>query len=650
MKRGTFAALFCTIVCLSISMPPKAAAAGVSDKVIHQFGSIINDGVKPTAGLVQDGTTLYGVTTQTESSGYGTIFKINADGSGYQILHNFGTIANDGETPAGSLTLVGSTLYGLTSSGGPNGYYGAGTIFKINTDGTGYQILYDFGTAIPDALDPVGALTLVGSTLYGASESGGGDNNENAIGAIFKINTDGSGYQVIHFFGSVPSDGSSPGAGLAVVGSNLYGTTPTGGASGNGTVFEISPDGSSYNILYNFNSSIVGNPYSPETVLTPVGSTLFGTTFNGGAENYGAIYQLDINGSNFQVDHNFGSISGDGLYPESPLTVVGTTLYGSTINGGAGGGPGGIYNPGAIFKINVDGSGYETVYSFKNGTLYKDADGPGGNLTLVGSTLYGTSSYGGINDYYGTIFSLPVTGAGVGASAFPEGRYTLLITSSDAGETVPSGTGYATMTVNKKGAVVIGGKLADGESFSTSGKISGGDQLVVNKSLIYPSVTVRGTKGLLTGSLTFAMVTGTSDLSGTFEWIKPQQKKGDYPAPIETNLNVIGSLYTPPGKKESVLPGFTTGTLTLSDTSGLIVSGTSQLTAANKLTITDPSDKLKVTITRSTGVFKGTFTYPIPGKKPKLTDFAGVLFQDQINGGGLFLGPDGSGIVSLTGT
>ena len=91
-----------------------------------------------------------------------------------------------GEFLRGSLTLSGSTLYGMTSYGGTH-YHG--TIFKINTDGTGFQLLHSFEKWSKDGGDPRGSLTLSGSTLYGMNDYGGTDGN----GTIFKINTDGTG-------------------------------------------------------------------------------------------------------------------------------------------------------------------------------------------------------------------------------------------------------------------------------------------------------------------------------------------------------------------------------------------------------------------------------------------------------------------------
>lgn len=164
-------------------------------------------------------------------------------------------------------------------------------------------------------------------------------------------------------------------------------------------------------------------------------------------------------------------------------------------------------------------------------------------------------------------------------------------------------------------------------------------------------MVAKGSKGSLDGTLTFVS-TGTSDVSGTLQWEKPQQTKGDYPAQIDTILSAIGSYYIPPGKNGSVLPGFTSGALTLSDTGTLSVPASGplvknvMLSPPHTFTVTNPgTDKLKMTVTASNGVFKGTFVYP-GDKKP--TAFGGVLFQDQIDGGGFFLGPNGSGAVSLS--
>jgi uncharacterized repeat protein (TIGR03803 family) len=175
------------------------------------------DGSSPNGFLNLSGSTLYGTTTYGGSNGYGTVFQINTDGSGYSILHQFSADDGDGEYPHGSLSLSGSTLYGMTSAGGFNN----GTVFQINTNGTEFAVLYEFGLVAGDGYNPIGSLTLSGSTLYGTTEYGG--TNACDCGTVFQINTDRSGYQILYNFlgGSL---GGNPQRSLILSGSTLYGT------------------------------------------------------------------------------------------------------------------------------------------------------------------------------------------------------------------------------------------------------------------------------------------------------------------------------------------------------------------------------------------------------------------------------------------
>jgi hypothetical protein len=227
------------------------------------------------------------------------------------------------------------------------------------------------------------------------------------------------------------------------------------------------------------------------------------------------------------------------------------------------------------------------------------------------------------------------------------GKYTILLSATGTDSTVPQATGYATMTVGKAGAVTMAGKLADGTAFSTSAVLLGNgtaNRCVIFQPLTCASVTPVGAKGLLAGSLFFEKRTD-SDLDGTLEWIKPQQTKGAYPAPIDTSLDAAGSIYKAPLKGGSVLPGFGGGSLTFSDSALLLVK-TGTLTSANAFLITNSgTDRTKITITASGGLFTGSFVYP---GQTAATAFGGVLFQDGTNGEGFFLGPLGSGTVSLT--
>jgi uncharacterized repeat protein (TIGR03803 family) len=160
------------------------------------------------------------------------VFKMNADGSAFNVMHTFIPSTGDGWLPIGSLTMSGNSLYGMTRFGGG----GAGTIFKINTDGTGYQILHTFtGQVGGDGANPLADLLISGTEMYGMTPAGGTDN----LGTIFEMNSDGTGYQILHSFTGGPNDGSMPNGDLTLVGSTLYGMTVVGGTDNLGVIFSF---------------------------------------------------------------------------------------------------------------------------------------------------------------------------------------------------------------------------------------------------------------------------------------------------------------------------------------------------------------------------------------------------------------------------
>jgi len=108
------------------------------------------------------------------------------------------------------LVLLGSTLYGTTSNGGANGY---GTIYKINTDGTGYSEIY----ASRDTVGYTYTLVMSDSVLYGIA----GINLNNII---YKINIDGSGFRTLHRFLNW-QEGYYPTGPLLISGNVIYGLT-----------------------------------------------------------------------------------------------------------------------------------------------------------------------------------------------------------------------------------------------------------------------------------------------------------------------------------------------------------------------------------------------------------------------------------------
>ncbi len=132
--------------------------------------------------------------------------------------------------------------------------------------------------------------------------------------------------------------------------------------------------------------------------LTKVGSTLYGTTPQGGTSNFGTIYKITTSGKESAL-YSFSGGS-DGESPNAGLTNVGGTLYGTTEYGG-------VNNRGTIFAL-LNKAGPEIVlYSFAGGS---DGSSPTAGLTNVGGTLFGTTEFAGGTgcggEGCGTIFSL----------------------------------------------------------------------------------------------------------------------------------------------------------------------------------------------------------------------------------------------------
>jgi uncharacterized repeat protein (TIGR03803 family) len=357
-------------------------------------------------------TTLYGTTKYGGSWGDGVVFAVNTDGTGFTNLYSFTAnmgpgytdyTNSDGAYPQSGLVLSGNTLYGTARAGGT---HKAGTVFALNTDGSGFTNLHTFiGT---DGASPDDGLILSGNTLYGTTTSGGSSGNA----TVFAVNTDGSGFTNLHSFTAMVSgtnsDGAEPEAGLILSGNTLYGTTLFGGSWGNGTVFALNTDGTGFTTLRTFSAT---PPYpapftnsdgrGPFAGLILSGSTLYGTTASGGRSGNGTVFALNADGTGFTTLYSFTApdqtyqTNSDGASPEAGLLVSGNTLYGTATHGGTSG-------RGTVFALNTDGTDFTTLHSFAVGV----GAGPYAGLILSGSTLYGTTVNGGIAGGRGTVFSL----------------------------------------------------------------------------------------------------------------------------------------------------------------------------------------------------------------------------------------------------
>ncbi len=362
----------------------KIDTSGMSFTTLHSF-VYYSDGAYPYGGLIRgtDGG-LYGTAREFGGSLYGTIFKIDADGAAFTKLHSF--VGSDGAYPDAGLMQSGDgNLYGTTAFGGTGScYLGCGTIFKIDTSGTTLTTLRDFAGS--DGAAPSAGLMLgTDGNLYGTTAQGGA----NGYGTIFKIDTSGTTLTTLHSF-DYYSEGGYPKAGLIQgTDGNLYGTASRGGPNcACGTIFKIDTSGTTFTMLHSFDGSDGGTPYAG--LIQGTDGSLYGTTSGFGISSYGTIFRIDTDGSTFTTLHSFAN--SDGAAPSAGL-MLGTdgNLYGTTSQGGAG-------NAGTIFKIDTNGATLTTLYSFTStdgagpwAALIQAADG-----SLHGTTSSGGPGGGGV--------------------------------------------------------------------------------------------------------------------------------------------------------------------------------------------------------------------------------------------------------------
>ena len=388
MKRLTSLAIVLAffVVCLS------GGLAQTGYTVLHTFsGQTAGDGDSPTGGLVSDGSIFYGTTMYGGIDDYGTIFAINPDGSGYSVLRDFSAQSQGAAGPVGSLVSDGSTLYGTASYYGTN-YYG--TVFSLETDGSGYIDLHSFAAYTGDGRVPSAGLISVESMLYGTTMYGGSVGG----GTVFSLDFNGSSSMVLHSFPEFIGDGYFPYSNVVEEAGSLYGTTVFSASTSflNGVLYSMNTAGGEYTILHQFGlqtddgSIAIGGLLSDST-------RLYGTTAYGGPNYYGTIFSVNTDGSDYTRLHNFSAFTGDGMAPISSLISNGSRLYGTTIYGGATG-----YYGGVLFALNNDGSGYTILHDFSVQT--GDGYSPWCTLLLNNNVLYGTTQNGGEYDY-GVIFS-----------------------------------------------------------------------------------------------------------------------------------------------------------------------------------------------------------------------------------------------------
>ena len=284
------------------------------------------------------------------------------------------------------------------------------------------SVLYKFCfvSQCADGYNPLGGLVQDGAgNLYGTTFAGGSSfgTDGNGGGTVFKVDSTGHETVLYNFCSKTNcADGQLSYAGpILDAAGNLYGTTSQGGANNWGTVFEVNQN-SQETVLYSFcsaaNCADGQLPYAG--LIRDAAGNLYGTTTYGGANNGGTVFKLDKNGHE-TVLYSFCSATNctDGQLPYAGLfRDAAGNLYGTTYGGGAIGAAN--FQGGTVFKL--DTAGHETVlYSFCSATNCTDGKQPYAGLVMDGAgNLYGTTSGGGahgfLNTVGGTVFKLDTAG------------------------------------------------------------------------------------------------------------------------------------------------------------------------------------------------------------------------------------------------
>ncbi|QAU25381.1 hypothetical protein EO087_04375 [Dyella sp. M7H15-1] len=360
-----------------------------------------DEGYYPEAGLIQgkDGN-IYGTTRYGGVHDKGTVFKVTPDGT-VTVLHSFGDSANDGANPQAGMVLGSDgNFYGTTRFGGD---YNNGTMFMValQPDGTVKEtVAYSFAYAFTGAYPRTGVIQGKDGNFYGTTYSTG----QGFMGAVFRMlrSQPGDFFFVQHEYPFQGPDGANPRASL-IQGKdgNFYGTTRSGGVYGKGVAFkiEVNSDGSlKETVLHSFSGGSDGADPRAGLIQGEDGY-FYGTTYSGGVNGNGTVFQVKPNG--VEVLHAFGG-SDDGANPLGDL-IQGSdgNFYGTTHSGGT-------HQIGTVFKVTP--SGTETVlYSFgsSGGT---DASYPrAGLIQGSDGSFYGTTSAGGTYNV-GTVFKVTPSG------------------------------------------------------------------------------------------------------------------------------------------------------------------------------------------------------------------------------------------------
>lgn len=447
---------------------------------------------------------LYGTTNLGGSSNAGTVFEIVRGSGSIITLASFN--GADGLSPIGGVVFDSSgNLYGTTSGGGSDDY---GTIFEVVHGSHSITALASF-TGGNGKYPQAGVVLDSSGNLYGTTRNGGALDE----GVVFELANGSSSITAIASF--TLTNGETPEAGVVLDSNgNLYGTTPNGGIANDGTVFEIVKGSSSITTLAPFTGL---NGQSPQaSVDLDANGDLYGTTYEGGGYSQGTVFEISHGSSSITALAYFNGTNGANPWAGVTFDASGD-LYGTTYDGGS-------ESEGTVFEIAHGSSSITALYSF-NGSFGDNSRG--GVVLDSNGNIYGTTLYdaGGPD---GTVFELTQESPYLAFSAAPISTGVGATLGGSAGvqvaEEIP---GLDNVNLSDSGAVTLtlhGGVFAGGSDVATaqaSNGIASFYNLAINTPGAYTITASNGTAIPVTsGSFNIAApytapTVGTNPLSQT---------------------------------------------------------------------------------------------------------------------------------------
>ena len=352
----------------------------------------INKGSNPIGSVIQaDNGNLYGMTYGGGANDCGVIFEYDPATNTYTTKFDFDD-TNTGHNPQGSLIQADNgKLYGMTLYGGANG---KGVLFEFDPTTNVYSKKLDFDGN--NGAMPYGSLIqanngkIYGMTLYG------GTNN---FGILFEFDPATDIYTKKLDLDS-NNTGSNPyGSLMQADNGKLYGMTSQGGAYDYGVLFEFDPATDTFTKKLDFDGSSNGShPYG--SLMQANNGKLYGLISGGGANNYGILFEFDPNTDTYTKKLDFDGTNGrspfGSLMQDSNGKFYGTTTYGGAIDNGV------------LFEYDLVA---DTLIKKLDFYLANKGVYPRGSLTQADNgKLYGLAYLGGTNGGFGTIFEYdPVT-------------------------------------------------------------------------------------------------------------------------------------------------------------------------------------------------------------------------------------------------